>query len=165
MARWIAVFIVGVSVLASAYVFGRAWGDFLAESRQIRDVRSKVAQIEAAKQTKIAQMAEVAVWNQLWGEVRESKFDPDNWVTTPVNLSRDMHWSDFQDVMLLVSNANTRDAGYWFRPQTLRMVKLAPPAETEGRTGGEGEASVEPAPVPRPINVHISGEFLRMKDS
>lgn len=163
MTRWIAVIIVGLAVLGSAYMFGLAWGDFLAQSQRVREARSKVAQVEAAKRTKAAQMAEVATWNQLWDEVRASRFDPGKWVSTPVNLSRDMYWADFQELMLLVSNANTLEAGYWFRPQTLRVVKLTPQPQSQ-RSAEDGQ-SAEPAPLPRPVNVHVNGEFLRMKDS
>lgn len=160
MMKWIAVVVVSVTVLGSAYMFGLAWSDFLTQSQRVREVKNKVAQVEAAKRTKAAQITEVAVWNQLWDEVRASRFDPGKWVSTPVNLSRDMYWTDFNEVMLLVSNANTLEAGYWFRPQALRVVK-APPQLQTGRSGEGGE----PAPMPKPINAHVSGEFLRMKDS
>ncbi len=163
MTRWIAVIVVGLAVLGSAYLFGQAWGEFLAQSQRVREARNKVAQIEAAKRTKAAQMVEVGSWNQMWEEVRASRFDPNKWVTTPVNLSRDMYWSDFQELMLLVSNGNTLDAGYWFRPQTLRVVKIAP--RPESVRSSEAEQSAETAPLPMPINVHVSGEFLRIKDS
>lgn len=161
MTRWIAVLVVGLAILGSAYMFGLAWGDFLAQSQQVREARSKVAQVETAKRTKAAQMAEVATWNQLWAEVRASRFDPDNWVSTPINLSRDMSWADFQELMLLVSNANTLEAGYWFRPQTLLVVKITPPPPAQL---GEEDQAAQAAPRPKPVNVHVSGDFLRMKD-
>lgn len=163
MTRWIAVLVVGLAVLGSAYLFGQAWGEFLAQSQRVREARNKVAQVEAAKRTKAAQMVEVGSWNLMWEEVRASRFDPNKWVTTPVDLSRDMYWADFQELMLLVSNGNTLDAGYWFRPQTLRVVKNV--ARPEAARPAEGDEAVEVAPLPMPINVHISGEFLRTKGS
>ncbi len=168
MIRWIAVLIVGLGVVASAYVFGLSWGEFLAESQRVRDLRAQVAQVEAAQRTKAHQMSEAAGWNQVWDDVRASRFDPGKWVVTPVNLSRDMYWRDFQELILLVSNANTLEAGYWFRPQSLRLVKLHSPLQEQRpaqRQTADGEDAMEPAPLPRPINVHIRGEFLRMKES
>jgi hypothetical protein len=158
MIRWIAVVVVGLAVLGSAYVFGLTWKDFLAQSQRMSEARSKLAQVEEAKRIKAAQMVEVAAWNQLWSEVRASRFDPDRWISTPVDLSRDLSWADFRELLLLVSNANALEAGYLFRPQTLRVIKIAPPARPGAELDPEEAAFM-------PINVHVQGEFLRMKGS
>ncbi|PTN34881.1 hypothetical protein [Desulfonatronum sp. SC1] len=161
MKKWIAVCVVAMMLAGSASMFVTTWGNFQAQSRRMHEARIKLAQVEAAKQARAIQIAEAESWNQLWDQVRTSRINPDQWVSIPMSVSRDIGWIDLQELLLLVSNANTRAAGYWFRPKVLRVSIFNDTPHADSPHPLEDGQDVRHGV--NPINVHIEGDLLWMK--
>jgi len=158
MFRWITTIILSVCLLVSAWFFQQAWVDFRTQGQKLAQLKARVTQLQQAKREQQQQIERLRRWNALWGQVKASKFNPDNWLVTPVNIRRQLEWKDFQQLMFLVSNGNSEEAGYWFRPRQLKVTRATSPAAT--KTKADKKSPLAKANM---LSVSLSGDFLLKK--
>ncbi|WP_457571673.1 hypothetical protein [Desulfovulcanus sp.] len=158
MFRWITTIILSVCLLVSAWFFQQAWVDFRIQGQKLAQLKARVAQLQQAKREQQQQIERLRRWNALWEQVKASKFNPDDWLVIPVNIGRQLEWKDFQQLMFLVSNGNSEDAGYWFRPRQLKVTRASSPTVT--KTKAEKNSPLASANM---LSVSLSGDFLLKK--
>ena len=134
--------------------FEKVWGDFQLKTREVQFLKGKVTQLVEAKKKLIAEREKVEKWRALWKAVENSRFNPEDYVLVPVNIKRQMEWKDFEKLMLMVSNGNSLEAGFWFRPERLTVTR----AQVQVVSNEEKELKK----VDR-LNVSLKGVFLLNK--
>jgi hypothetical protein len=158
MLKWISAIILSVCLLVSAWYFQQAWVDFRAQGQKLAQLKARVAQLQQAKRGQQQQIEKLRSWNALLERVKASKFNPDEWLVIPVNIARQLEWKDFQQLMFLVSNGNSKDAGYWFRPRQLKVTRASSPAVTKTKANKNS-----PQVSANMLSVSLSGDFLLKK--
>jgi len=158
MFRWITTIILSACLLVSAWFFQQAWVDFRTQGQRLTQLKGRVAQLQLAKREQEQQIERLRRWNALWEQVKASHFNPDDWLIIPVNIGRQIGWKDFQQLILLVSNGNSEEAGYWFRPRQLKVTRDT--VSTANNVKAEQASSPFKNTM---LNLTLRGDFLLKK--
>lgn len=163
--RWLITLALAGGVLYSALLYYGKWAEFNDYSNRISIQKSEVARLAALKDEKLKQQEVAGQWRGLMERIQTSGFDPKAWVSYPVGIESDLDWAQAEELLLVASNGNSKQAAYWFQPEYLsvRRIEVLPPAGEAAAQGESEEAAQEdPTPVTM-LNVVMTGNFLMPK--
>ena len=159
--RWIIAIVLSLGVAAGGYFGATLWNDY--QAAQAKLVYLKVVQkdLETVRRQYDEQAGAVAKANALWSHIQQAGLDPALWVKHPLSISKTVTWEDFTHLVVLSANTFNQDGGYWFKPEKLRVVRIA--GKDQGKMGVGSDAQSDKSKQMDLYDATIDGKFLIRK--
>lgn len=147
--RWIIAILLSCGLAVGVYFGYTSWSEFTAKQAELEHLKTVQRDLESVRKQYDVQAAEVAKISALWKQIQAVGLEPDRWISHPLSVSKTLSWDDYNRLILLSANTIDANGGYWFKPDRLRVVRVAGEpggkkknAESDGpvAVGGEGEA-------------------------
>lgn len=156
MYRWLLTIGLCVATVVAVSFFYQHRLNFKQEGSRIETLTSRIDGLERSRRTLEGQQKNANVWAELSRRLRGSNFDPDRWEIYPIAINSNLSWVEFEELMLSISNANSKASGYWFNPDSLQ-VKAS--SKAPGNFLQQFSPGQDTPAVPS-VQVNLKGAFL-----
>lgn len=142
--RWIFSTVVCVAFAAGLVLLFQSLQSYETAKAEIVTLQAEREDYDKLKDIYDVEEEKVAIVNALWDDLQKVDLKPEDWTTYPLSVSKVLDWKDVEKLMTLSSNRLDEAAGYYFKPEMLRISRVLVKADEAAQ---DGEPSVSPQAV------------------
>lgn len=133
--RWIFSIVVCVAFAAGLVLLSQSLQAYETAKGDIVTLQAERSDYDKLKAIYDAEEEKVAIVNALWDDLQKVNLKPEDWTTYPLSVAKVLDWKEVEKLMVLSSNRLDQDAGYYFRPEMLRISRVLVNPEDQGQEG------------------------------
>lgn len=122
MFKWILSILLTFSAVISIYILGNSLTEVSLKQNKLKGYIAKERQLQSYNKNRQKLANEIQNWNLLWEKVNDSKLKPEHWLKYPLDIKRNMSWSEVKKTLNNISsNSEDRKLRQWFRPEQFEI--------------------------------------------